>query len=124
MPTAPIRRKAVLLLLAALLAAPWVSLAEPRLAAASPAPLDLLSRLWSFLASLWSETGCQIDPNGCAQGAAEQGDEGCRLDPNGCRQGTTQQVDEGCHLDPDGCANGTVEQVDEGCSLDPNGCRL
>ena len=44
------------------------------LAAAAPSFLD-------FLSSLWSETGCRLDPNG------------------GC---FTPQAETGCHLDPDG----------------------
>jgi hypothetical protein len=58
--------------------------------AGSPAPfLD-------FLSSLWSESGCRLDPDGCP---APRADEGCRLDPNG---GCLPQRDEGCRLDPDG----------------------
>jgi hypothetical protein len=59
--------------------------------AGSPAPfLD-------FLSSLWSESGCHIDPDGCP---APRTVEGCHLDPNGgC---LTPQSDEGPQLDPDG----------------------
>lgn len=32
------------------------------------------------LSSLWSESGCMIDPNGCA---APRTDEGCHIDPSG-----------------------------------------
>ena len=60
------------------------------LAAAPPALLD-------FLSSLWSETGCMIDPDGCA---APRADEGCRIDPSGgCIK---ERSDEGCHIDPNG----------------------
>jgi len=43
------------------------------LAAAPPAFFD-------FLASLWSESGCHLDPDGCP---APQTGSGCHLDPNG-----------------------------------------
>jgi hypothetical protein len=46
---------------------------------------------WGLLTSLWSEIGCNIDPNGCAQATAtpsapvDLGDEGSNIDPNGAR---------------------------------------
>ena len=68
-----------------------VALALAASLAGSPAPfLD-------FLSSLWSMTGCMIDPSGCP---APRSDEGCRIDPNGgC---LSLQRDEGCMIDPDG----------------------
>jgi hypothetical protein len=78
------------------------------LAAAPPAFLD-------FLSSLWSESGCHIDPNGRC--IAPQTDEGCRIDPNGgC---ITERSDSGCRLDPNGGC--LTPQRDEGCHIDPNG---
>jgi hypothetical protein len=59
------------------------------LAAAPPAFFD-------FLASIWSESGSHIDPNG---DPAPQGDEGSRIDPNGA---TASHSDEGPELDPNG----------------------
>lgn len=118
MPTLSLRRKTALLLLGLTLALPWRAMAEPhrepacRAAPAAQVPLDLAGRLWSFLTSLWGETGCYIDPNGrCLAGpdpeVAGQTDTGCHIDPDGCRaaQSTTltSPADEGCHIDPDGC---------------------
>jgi hypothetical protein len=58
-----LHRKTLLLLLCAVLAAPWAT-AAPRKShapqAVAPAPIDLLGRSWSFLKSLWSEQGCDI----------------------------------------------------------------
>lgn len=109
-----IRRKVVLLLVTALLAsapswaAPW------SLKADFSSPLDLLSRLWGTLTSVWSETGCHIDPHGgCASSEtppADQVDTGCQIDPNGCPAAQAEQP--------------SADEVDEGCQIDPNGgCR-
>jgi|SRR5215203_2090458 len=94
--TTSLRRKVVVfLLLAAVLTAPGAfaghRLEKPRPAHnAEPAPLALVSHAWSFLTSLWSKSGCQIDPNGrCLTGPAplplptNQSDAGCNIDPNG-----------------------------------------
>lgn len=64
------------------------------LAAAQPALLD---QARSFLFSVWSETGCHIDPSGkCAPST----DEGCHIDPSGgC---LTERADTGTIIDPDG----------------------
>ena len=72
MPAPSLRRKLFPLLLAALVAVPAASSAAPRhkarqetrAAAAAPAPLALLERLWSALTSVWAEEGCRLDPNG------------------------------------------------------------
>jgi hypothetical protein len=77
------------------------------LAAAPPAFLD-------FLTSLWSETGCMIDPSGCPTPRTE---EGCRIDPSGAC--IKERFDEGCHLDPNGGC--LTPQRDEGCMIDPDG---
>ena len=107
-----LRRQTVLLLLAAMLAFPWVAMAGPSTQSAPPdqtalaAPMGFLGRLWGFLEHLWNATGCHIDPNGlCRTGL--QGDEGCHIDPDGlcvtpAAGTTTIQGDTGCHIDPDG----------------------
>ena len=85
----PFSRKAAVLLLLAVLAVPWASAASPRQADARPAKAaaeshDLVSRFWSFLTSIWSESGCRIDPDGrCVPNPQPQTDEGCMIDPNG-----------------------------------------
>lgn len=93
MPIASLRRKAVLLLLAAVLAFPWASTASPRpesprrAESAAPALLDLLARARSFLAGAWDKEGCHIDPNGrcipAAPPSTTQTDVGCNIDPFG-----------------------------------------
>lgn len=64
------------------------------LAATPPALLD---QARSFLSSVWSETGCMIDPNGKCAPRAE---EGCMIDPDGKCLG--ERADEGHRIDPDG----------------------
>lgn len=115
--------------------------------AATPAAFSLLDQAWSFLQSLWTDTGCRIDPDGrCLTGTTQVpplrnlwGAEGCRLDPDGrCLAGTTQAPTlrnlrgaEGCRIDPSGrCVTGTLQvprassDTDNGCRIDPNGiCR-
>ncbi|HTG35443.1 MAG TPA: hypothetical protein VLB76_21180 [Thermoanaerobaculia bacterium] len=90
MPT--VRKLAVLLFLAALLAAPWAaSAAGPRVErhsrSAKTEPVSkALNHAWSSLASLWVKTGCHIDPDGrCAPAPAtvNRADTGCNIDPNG-----------------------------------------
>jgi hypothetical protein len=68
---------------------------HPCPAFSSPSP-STPPAFFDFLASLWSETGPQLDPNG---GPAPKGDEGASLDPDGAAQ---PQADEGPELDPDG----------------------
>jgi len=88
--TASLRRKTLLLLLAAVLAAPWASAAGPRTETAQPAqaaesaPLDALERLWGLLRNAWIKDGCHLDPFGrCTAQPPVQTKEGCRLDPDG-----------------------------------------
>jgi hypothetical protein len=91
--TASLRRKTLLLLLAAVLAAPWASAAGPRTETAQPAqaaefaPLDVLERLWGLLRNAWTKEGCEINPNGhCTAQPPVQTKEGCHIDPSGlCR---------------------------------------
>ena len=107
------RCKIVLLLLLAVLAAPWASAAGrlttipwPAVASA-PTPFDVLSSAWRFLTRLWSEEGCRIDPSGaCVPGSAQplpapRTGEGCRIDPNGACT-PPARVDTGCRIDPNG----------------------
>lgn len=88
MQSAMFRRTVFLLLLLTVLTAPWASAAvgqvADRPAESEASPLELLGRVWDFLKSAWSESGCRLDPNGrCAPAPQPQTDEGCRLDPNG-----------------------------------------
>jgi len=94
MSTSSMRRKVlVLLLLSAVLAAPGAFAGhrpqKPRAVnRAEPVSLALVSRAWTLLTSLWSKTGCQIDPSGsCVSGPTQQPrpttDAGCNIDPNG-----------------------------------------
>ncbi len=83
-----LRRKTLLLLLCAVLAAPWATAAPRRpqppqtVQAIAPAPFDLLGRSWSFLKSLWSADGCFLDPLGrCV--VKQTVDDGCGIDPLG-----------------------------------------
>jgi hypothetical protein len=91
MPNASFRCKVFLVLLLTVLAVPWVSAAggpaADRPVDTAASRLDLFDRLWTFLESAWSETGCMIDPDGrCAPAPQPQTDEGCMIDPNGrCR---------------------------------------
>jgi hypothetical protein len=85
MPSPSLRSKVVRLLLVLALTLPWSAAAAP--AVESP---DLLSRLWQLLASLWSDSGCHIDPDGrCGDDVTAEppdtsnGDSGCHLDPHG-----------------------------------------
>ncbi|HEX7181573.1 MAG TPA: hypothetical protein VF756_06995 [Thermoanaerobaculia bacterium] len=108
----PPRRLAVLVVSLALIA-PWGASAaglksEPGREAASQG----LAGLWGWLTRLWTDNGCGIDPNGCAE---DQGDNGCGIDPGGCA-GT--QGDNGCGADPDGCGD-TAGSGDNGCGADP-----
>jgi hypothetical protein len=136
MTTPSLRRNALLLLCAAVLAAPWPAAASPRkprvAPAASPSSFDFVSRSWAFLQSFWSEEGCRLDPDGrCLTGPAPRAhtDTGCRLDPNGrCSTGApllqSLSAPEGCRLDPNGrCLTGTTPKADTdtGCRLDPDG---
>jgi hypothetical protein len=88
------RRTLVLLLLAAIFAAPAARAAGPFSGAPGraelPRALNLAGQLWHWLASLWSEEGCHLDPNGR-----------CIAKP-GAGDAATTQSDSGCHLDPDG----------------------
>ena len=105
-----IRRKTLLLLLAAVLAVPSASFAgsaseSPRAwKIVEPAAADVFGRLWNFLAR---KNGCQVDPNGrcLPQGTPLGiGDNGCGLDPSGrCRDGQSPApTKNGCEFDPNG----------------------
>jgi hypothetical protein len=66
----------------------------------------VLASLWSWLAQLWSENGCIIDPGGR-----------CSTAP------TVPSTDNGCGIDPGGrCTSApTVPSTDNGCGIDPWG---
>jgi hypothetical protein len=93
-PSSLIRKIAALLLLGALLSAPWATAAGPRVPAeprASGSGLgDLFFQAWSAFAALWGDEGCTLDPNGRCRGAAA-----VPVRPTG-------SLDNGCTLDPDG----------------------
>jgi hypothetical protein len=72
----------------------------PALAAANQ-ETSLLTSLWDWLAGLWAEAGCGLDPGGCPGGTGV--DAGCILDPGG-RCAHAPSADEGCILDPGGAA--------------------
>lgn len=86
--------RVVVLLLLAILAIPLAASAEPE--RVNPRRVvtyltsDYLDRLWGFLKSAWSETGCIIDPSGkCAPVTNQEPqpgsdtDTGHVVDPNG-----------------------------------------
>ncbi len=91
MRTSSFRRTTLVLLLAAFLTTPWASAAGLRTDGGQPAvseaaSWDLFDRVWGFLESIWSKTGCHLDPNGV-----------CEADP-----AQSPQAKEGCHIDPFG----------------------
>jgi len=97
--TTPSRRKIAVLLVAAVLLAPWSAAAEP-------------TGLAGWLTSLWSVTGSTIFPYGTDQPTTNL-DNGCGMDPyGGCRNGSTTpaptpNADAGCSVDPyGGCGSG------------------
>jgi len=79
-------RKVVVLVVVAILALPWVSVAGPRQEEVRPAVSEsgLLGRLWELVTSLWSASGYTNPP----------GDE---PEPQ-----PTNDIDSGCHIDPNG----------------------
>lgn len=106
----PSSRKALVVLVALLLATTAVS-AEPRSGARPrPArtgawsPMESFSGFWSVLASFWTKNGCQVDPDGRCLPTKNGG----QADPNGlCLSGQcpTMILDNGCSADPNGsCA--------------------
>jgi hypothetical protein len=91
------------------------------LAAAGPAhPAEPraggLSSLWSWLAGLWGDAGCYIDPYG-----------GCH-DSMRSAPRVPEQIDEGCYIDPDGRCRSSMRNTPSvpaenknGCYIDPSG---
>jgi hypothetical protein len=83
------------------------SSARSRQGAAQPAAASasLLSTWKDWLAHLWADAGCILDPDGRCR-TAPRTDAGCILDPSGrCR--TAPRADAGCIIDPDGrCRTG------------------
>src|SRR6185295_5659631 len=113
------RLKIGVLVLAAVLLAPWSAFAEPGARLAHPGTTSwvLLARLWSAVAAFWGDNGCSVDPFGVC-GAASTPPE------------PSQNVDNGCGMDPYGsCREGSAppepsQNADAGCSMDPyGGCR-
>ncbi len=92
------RRKIGVLLLVAVLLAPWAAAADPGARAeqqGTRAPWGLLAQLWNAVAALWDDNGCGVDPYGeCGTTSAppeptQNGDAGCSVDPyGGCRNGS------------------------------------
>jgi hypothetical protein len=113
-----LHRKTLLLLLCAILAAPWATAAPQRShppQAVAPSSLDLLGRSWSFLKGLWSATGCDIDPDGR-----------CITRPTQVSQPKSLRSSEGCDIDPSGRCGTRPSQApqpkaDTGCDIDPSG---
>lgn len=101
-----LRRQAAVLVLAFILAAPWIAAAKPRLEGRGRAeqPVvsvsEFLSHVWSLLTSPW--------------GAAPACDAGLGMDPLGCPAKPT--TDEGLGMDPLGSP-----ATDEGLGADPLG---
>lgn len=66
----------------------------PRRLPVEPNPFDAIVRLWEGLVSIWSESGCGIDPNGSCgtsqpEPTAPTTDSGCGIDPfGGCTPGS------------------------------------
>lgn len=101
-------------LLVTILAALPLAAAEP---AGPTAPLAAgLARLWSWLADLWGENGCYIDPDGRCH------------DSTGGTPSAPAETENGCFIDPNGggCATKPAlpDNIDAGCYIDPyGGCR-
>lgn len=93
------RRKIGVLLLAAVLVAPWAAAAEPGARMdeqGTRAPWDVLARFWSTLTAFWGESGCSVDPYG-----------GCRDETN-TTLAPPENLDNGCSVDPfGGCRGGS-----------------
>ena len=93
MPRFSVRRKVAVLLLGALLAAPWALRSEPqnrpRLRARQlPAIEGLLGHFWQFLSGIWIKNGASPDPNGgtsqtTSSSSSDNSDAGASADPNG-----------------------------------------
>lgn len=88
----PRRRQVAVLVLAFILALPWVAAAEPRTEIRDQVEprvsgiSEVLSQAWSLLQSLWDAA------------TADCGDEGPRADPLGCP--AQPNTDAGAYIDP------------------------
>lgn len=96
-------RASVLPLAAALIA--LLSAAAP--AAAVPLRWDFGGWLRGVLSSLWSESGCNLDPSGrCGDAPASprvlSAPSGCEFDPNGRCGAAPASIESGCAADPNG----------------------
>ena len=90
------------------------------------AALSLLSTAWSRFSSLWSDNGCELDPDGhCLAAPVATLDNGCEADPDGsCLSfAPTITSDNGCSIEPNGNCQGAVATPtsDNGCWIEPNG---
>jgi len=78
---------AVVLATSAVLADPVSAVKPQRIERVAWAPTRVLARFWSFLGSVWSKNGCEVDPSGrCTSSTGSvttTGDNGCGADPNG-----------------------------------------
>jgi len=117
MNSSSLRRKAAVLLIGMVLAAPLVSAASPRALPAprTAGPLEaFLTQLWGTLTALWGEEGCSPDPYGRCIGRMTTSppvtpDNGCSPDPyGGCARAGKAAASPGATLDA-------------GCSPDPYG---
>lgn len=87
---ASIRRKTLLVLLAAVLVTSWPAAAGPIFESPRSgrvmADLHLLDRFWSLFRGAWTKAGCNIDPFGrlCpVQSPPPESEIGCGIDPDG-----------------------------------------
>jgi hypothetical protein len=105
----------VLVLCAALSFAAQAAWAGPaRAGESSGSAWGLLVQLWSSFTESWPDSGCWLDPGGCAAAQASapppEPEVGCWIDPNG-----------GCG---DAQAPAPPPLTDVGCIIDPyGGCR-
>jgi hypothetical protein len=112
------RRKLAGLVLSLALLAPWPAGALPFDRSAREPGADVVSRLIEWLASVFGDIGCSMDPDGrCRDSSVSppptSGDDldiGCSMDPNGRCRDTS---------DSEPSAPG--ENVEIGCSWDPGG---
>jgi len=118
-------KAALLVVLMLLLAAPVAQAAEPGAGRSPVLSLqDVFARAWDFLANIWANNGCGIDPNGHCQGTVVETNNGCGLDPDGRCQSASAESENGCLIEPNGrCRQGqtVTAGADNGCGIDPSG---
>jgi len=130
-------RSMMIVALLATLAVPWAANAAPTHRATQGEPTSWVASVKGWLANLWAEAGCILDPSGRCLPAGPKAENGCIIDPNGrCLQGPLQgpTPGNGCIADPSGirCVSRAAVSprgaagptIDNGCIADPNGkCR-